>query len=289
MPTGHSSTVRRQRLGAQLRRLRLSSGMTGDDVAAQLNWSASKVSRIETARVRTTVDDVRALLDLYRANETEREELLAVAHDAATRPEWWNAYADILPDRQRVLVDLEAGVVRLRHFQPQVVPGLLQVEPYARRVLHAAGLTRHAASEPSELDKAVAARVARQAILTHPDAPKYEVILDEAVLRRTVGGHEVMRAQIAHLLQVSELTNVSVQVLPLEAASDPLVTSGFVIYDFRDTDDPDTVVVETMTTDLHLREDSDVDVYRRVFERLQAASLTPYTTRSFLAKLTYRT
>lgn len=282
MATG-SPMVRRRRLGAELRTLRDRAGLTGEQVIERVGWpSASKLSRIENGRTRPDLSDVLDLLDLYGATGAEREKLIAIARDAANTRGWWRSFAE-LGHRQRGYAELEAGVVELREYQQSLIPGLLQTPDYARaRVLSELPIHRNL-----DVHAEVAARQARQALLTAENPPRYQAVVDEAALRRCAGPAEVMAAQLARLVELSALPAVTLRVLPLQAQIGdyyvPFVS--FSLFRFADPEDPDMVVLETQTSDLHLGDEEDVSRYRLLFDWLAAAALPPEESVTFLAGL----
>ncbi|MGH4020354.1 MAG: helix-turn-helix domain-containing protein [Pseudonocardiaceae bacterium] len=285
MATG-SPMVRRRRLGAELRTLRDRAGLTGDQVIERVGWSsASKLSRIENGRTRPDLSDILDLLDLYGVAGADREKLIAIGRDAANTRGWWRSFAD-LGHRQRGYAELEAGVVELREYHQSVIPGLLQTPDYARtRVL--SELPVHGSLDA---EAEVAARQTRQALLTAEDPPRYQAVIDESALRRTVAPTEVMAAQLARLVELSALATVTLRVLPLDARiGDYYVPHGsFSLFRFADPDDPDIVVLETLTSDLHLGDEEDVCRYRLVFDWLAAAALPPEESVTLLAGLAHQ-
>ena len=275
--------VRRRRLGAELRTLRDQAGLTGEQVIERVGWaSASKLSRIENGRTRPDLSDIFDLLDLYGVTGADREKLIAIGRDAANTRGWWRSFAD-LGHRQRGYAELEAGVVELRQYQQSVIPGLLQTAGYAR--------TRVRSELPihGNLDAAaeVAARQVRQAVLTTEDPPHYHAVIDETALRRHAASAEVMAEQLARLAKLSALPSVTLRVLPLTVRIGDyyLPHSSFSLYRFADPEDPDIVVLETLTSDLHLGDDEDVSRYRLLFDWLAAAALSPEDSVTFLAEL----
>ena len=282
MATG-SPMVRRRRLGAELRTLRDRAGLTGEQVIERVGWaSASKLSRIENGRSRPDLSDIFDLLDLYGVTGADREKLIAIGRDAANTRGWWRSFAD-LGHRQRGYAELEAGVVELRQYQQSMIPGLLQTPDYARTRVHSE-LPMH-----GSLDAAaeVAARQARQVVLTADDPPHYQAIIDEAALRRRATPVEVMVAQFARLVELSAQPTVTLRVLPLDARIGDyyMPHSSFSLYRFADPEDPDIVVLETLTSDLHLGDDEDVSRYKLLLDWLAAAALPPEESVTFLAGL----
>lgn len=282
MATG-SPMVRRRRLGAELRTLRDRAGLTGDQVIERVGWaSASKLSRIENGRTRPDLSDIFDLLDLYGVTGADREKLIAIGRDAANTRGWWRSFAE-LGHRQRGYAELEAGVVELRQYQQSVIPGLLQTPDYTRtRVLSELPIYGSL-----DVEAEVAARQARQALLTAADPPRYQAVIDEAALRRFVAPPEVMAAQLARLVELSALPAVTVRVLPLHARIGEYYVphSSFSLYRFADPEDPDVVVLETVTSDLHLTDEEDVSRYRLLCDWLVAAALPPEGSVTFLAGL----
>ncbi|GAA3198758.1 helix-turn-helix transcriptional regulator [Nonomuraea roseoviolacea] len=226
MPSHQGSpTVRRLRLGQELRFLRERQKLTGSAVAAELGWSASKVSRIEASKTMPSAEDVESMAKLYRAGEAKLDELFGLLRDA-DQPGWWEDYQNVLPEEYTRFLGLEAEAERERNWEPQLVPGLLQTEDYAREVIQAArGIIR---ITHGGVRSRVEARVERQrAVLHRPDPPMLSFILDESALMRRYGEPSVMRAQMEHLLEMSMLPQVSVRVLALEGFH-PIGTGAFI-------------------------------------------------------------
>jgi transcriptional regulator with XRE-family HTH domain len=270
MPNGPGPTVRRRRLGIELRRLREAAGLTGEDVAGRLEWSATKVSRIETGRVRAHPGDVRDLLDLYGvADEEIRDGLIAIAREARKKG-WWHSYGDVLPRWFEVYVGLEAAAQALWNYQGQLVHGLLQTEDYARAAFQATGFF----TTPEEIERGVQLRVARQALLDRDGPLTLWAILDEAVIRRPVGGREVMRRQLAKLAEAADSSSVTLQVLPTSAGAHAAMDFPFTILRFP-AGEPDVVYLESLTSALYLERAEDLARYTLVFDHLRAAALSP--------------
>lgn len=256
-------TFKGRQLRKELLRLREAAGLSTDDVATQLDWSKAKVSRIETGRNRVSPSDVRLLLDVYgRDDERERQSLIALAREARKQG-WWHNYPDVIASPY---VGFEAESVALRAYQTQLIPGLLQTEAYLRALLRS---VRPAVPE-AEMDRRVAARMARQEILSKEDAPQVWVILDETVLRRSVGGPDVMGGQLRHLAEMAESPNVTLQVLPFEAGSHSAMGVPFVILDFEDEMCASVVYLEHLTGELYLDDETDIARYSLVFDYLRA-------------------
>jgi transcriptional regulator with XRE-family HTH domain len=263
-------TLRGRRLAIELLRRREVTGMSREEVARQLEWSTSTLFRIETGRSRPQPGNVKVLLDLYGVSGPEREGLIQLARDAR-QPGWWHSFRDVLPNPYDVYIGLEAGAASVRNFEPVVVPGLLQTEDYARHMSR---------SGPLELDQGdvedlVKVRMARQRILAREDRPRLWAVADEAVIRRQVGGPEVMRDQLRHLIECAEQGKTTLQVVPYHAGAHAGTTGPFVILDFPEPTDPAVVYVETLAGDIYLEAHADVSRYTLAFDRLVAAALHP--------------
>ena len=272
-----SPTVRRRRLGAELRRHRELAGLTIDQVADQLDCSASKISRLETGQTGLNPRDVRDMLALYGVGDTELEELLAVARETRQRG-WWQPYGSILTG---AYVGFEAAADRIRSYEAQCVPGLLQTADYARSMIAAV----HTGRPRQEVDDRVHVRLGRQALLTQEDPVKFWCVLDEAALRRPVGGREVMRCQLEHLVRESARPNVTLQVLPMAAGEHPGMEGSFVIMSFPDAADPDTVYVTIATGGVFQEKPDDVSRYEIIFDRLQKMALSSAESAEFIATM----
>lgn len=272
-----SPTVRRRRLGAELRRHRELAGLTIDQVADQLDCSASKISRLETGQTGSNPRDVRDMLALYGVGDTELEELLSVARETRQRG-WWQPYGSILTG---AYVGFEAAADRIRSYEAQCVPGLLQTADYARSMIAAV----HTGRPRQEVDDRVHVRLGRQALLTQEDPVQFWCVLDEAALRRPVGGREVMRCQLEHLVRESARPNVTLQVLPMAAGEHPGMEGSFVIMSFPDAADPDTVYVTIATGGVFQEKPDDVSRYEIIFDRLQKMALSGAESAEFIATM----
>ncbi|MFC4001066.1 helix-turn-helix domain-containing protein [Prauserella oleivorans] len=267
MTRGQGPTVRRRRLASELRRLRESSDLTIDEVAEKLECSASKISRIETGNVGVTPRDARDLLELYGVRGDEQEALVQLAREARRRG-WWHAYNEVFTG---TFVGLEADASSLRAYQALLVPGLLQTRRYAHAVIRA---MRPDATE-SEIERRVAARMERQALLRDPHPPEYWAVVDEAVLHRAVGGPEVMAEQLWRLLEVAELPHATIQVVPFSGGAHPGMEGPFLILGFPEQADQDVVYVDSTNGGLYLEDDADVRRYALMFDHLRAAAAKP--------------
>jgi transcriptional regulator with XRE-family HTH domain len=257
-------TVRRMLVGAQLRRLRESRGISREDAGWAIRGSESKISRMELGRVGFKLRDIADLLTLYGViDEEERGTLLAMAREA-NQPGWWHEYGDLLPSWLQSYLDLEAAASLIRTYEIQFVPGLLQTEAYCRAVIRLG----HNGAKPDEIDRRVSVRIARKQLLTRANAPKLWVVLDEAVLRRPIGGREVMRAQIQALAEAASMPNVRLQILPFRVGGHAASGGAFTILRFPEPDLPDVVYVEFLTNAYYLDRPDEVDQYSMAAARL---------------------
>ncbi|MFB9881055.1 helix-turn-helix domain-containing protein [Planobispora siamensis] len=259
-----SSTVLRIVLGTQLRRLREKRHITLDQAGNAIRASHSKVSRMENGRVSFRVRDVADLLTLYGVrDEKDRAPLLALV-ERANLPGWWHDYGDVLPTWFETYVSLEEAASVIRNYEVQFVPGLLQSEEYARAVVR---LGFPDAPE-DEVRRRVDLRMARQRILDGAQSPHLWAVLDEAVLRRPLGGAEVMRGQIDHILRMIRKPNVTVQIAPFSIGGHAAAGGPFSLLRFAQPDLPDIVYMEQLTSAVYLEKRTDVDRYLEVMERL---------------------
>ena len=263
-----SPTVRRKRLGTELRRLREQAGLTCEEVGQRLECSGTRISRIETGRINVRPGDVREMLEIYGVTGSEAASLVQLAREAR-RKGWWHTYGRVLPPWFEAYIGLESEAVRLRDFQPLVMPGLLQTEDYARAVLRAAP----SAGSAEDIDQQVALRMERQAVLARANPPDLWVVLSESVLRAQVGGPEIMRAQLSRLIDIAERASVTLQVLPFTASAHVHPISPFTILEFAEAADPAVVYLEHLTGKLFLESEDEVRRYAAVFDRLRAEAL----------------
>jgi transcriptional regulator with XRE-family HTH domain len=278
---GGGPTVRRMLVGAQLRRLRTEQGISREQAGEAIRASEWKIHRLENGQVGFKDRDIVDLLALYGVTDPDEvEELLAMARDANT-PGWWHQYGDLLPQWFRAFVDLESAATLIRIYEGQLIPGLLQTEPYMRAVMRGARLP-----EPSEAtERRIALRLMRQRLLTRPDAPHLWAVVDEAALRRPVGGRQVIRAQLERLIEAAELPNVTLQVLPFGAGAHPAMVGAFSVLRFGDQELPDVVYVEHLTNALYLDRREDVDQYLHVMESICVRSAPPGKSAEILGKI----
>lgn len=256
-------------LGSRLRRAREAAGVAPAAAAYEIRASASKISRLELGRVGFKPRDVADLLTLYGlADGEERARLLALA-EGANAPGWWQAYADVLPSWFEAYVGLEEAASLIRTYEVQFVPGLLQTADYA------------AATAPEGADEVVAERVelrmARQRLLTRPDPPHVWAVVDEAALRRPIGGRQVMRAQLEHLLEVAKLPAVTLQVMPFRYGAHAAEGGAFILLRFDEPDLPDVVYLESLAGATYLDDQTSLDIYVQAADRLAVDAADPAT------------
>src|SRR3984957_8088306 len=268
MAASPSPTVRRKRLGIELRRLREHARLTCEEVGQRLDCSGTRISRIETGRISVRPGDVRELLEIYGVPGDESEALVQLAREAR-RKIWWHTYGRVLPTWFEPYIGLESEAAALRDFQCMVVPGLLQTKEYARAVLR----TAPTAGPAEDIDRQVALRMDRQGPLDQQEPPDLWVVLSENVLRAQVGGPGVMRTQLSRLIDVAGQANVTLQVLPFGAAAQVQPISPFTILEFPQAADPAVVYLEHLTGSLFLENEDEVRRYIVVFDHLRAEAL----------------
>lgn len=277
-PPRADATVLRMLLGSQLRRLREAAGVTPDQAGYEIRASRSKISRMENGRVSFKDRDIADLLAFYGVtNEEVKQATLKLARQA-NMPGWWAKFGDILPDWFEMYLGLEASASVIRSFELQYVHGLFQTHDYARAVT----VIGHKSAPPDEIERRVALRMKRQELHAESEPPRVWAVMDEAVLRRPVGGRKVMRAQLNHLAEVSAMPHVTLQVLPFELGGHAGEGGSFTILRFNEPDLPDVLYIEHLTSALYLEARSDVDHYMEVMNRLSADALTPARTIKFI-------
>ena len=278
-------TALRIALGAQLRRLREESHVSVADAAEAIRATHSKISRLERGRSGAKQRDVADLLSLYGlTDEAQREELLALARQANT-PGWWQPYNDILPSWFELYLGLEKAASIIRLYEVQFVHGLLQTEDYARAVI----LIANAHAPAEEIERRVSVRMKRQLLLTQPDAPQVWAVLDEAALRRWPAGPGVMRAQLEHLLQVTELPNVTLQIAPFDVGPHAAAGGPFTILRFPEPDLPDMVYLEQLNSAVYLDHPDDVIDYVTVMDQLAVRARTGPDSKDMISALLKQT
>ncbi|MER7954164.1 MULTISPECIES: helix-turn-helix domain-containing protein [unclassified Streptomyces] len=279
MASNVNPTVRRRRLGQELRRLREAKNMTAEQVAERLLVSQSKISRLENGRRSISQRDVRDLCGVYEV-EDERvvESLMQMAKDSRQQG-WWHAFGDI---PYSVYIGLETDAESLRVYEPQIIPGLLQTHGYAEAVINGA----LPESSPTDIDKRVTVRTRRQDRIKDEERPlRLWAVIDEGALRRVVGNRQLMIQQLEHLVEQSQLPHVTVQVLPFEMGAHPGISGHYAILEFPDTSDSSVVYIEGVTSDLYLEKAQDVAKYSVMYEHLRAQALNVEQTREFISDI----
>jgi transcriptional regulator with XRE-family HTH domain len=279
--TARIETFRARQLRRELLRLREAAGLSMEDIAVRLDWSKAKISRIETGKNRVAPSDVRLLLEEYGvADERGRHALMELAREARKKG-WWHNYPDVIASPY---VGFEAEASAIRTYQTQLVPGLLQTEDYVRALLRAVRPSVPA----GEIDRRVAARMDRQKLLDRKDAPHLWAILDETILRRPIGGADVMRGQLARLSEVASRPNVTLQVLAFGAGSHAAMSVPFAILDFDGPTSVSAVYLEHLTGELFLDDEPDIARYTLAFDYLRAKAIDPEGVHEMIARATGR-
>lgn len=275
-----SPTVRRRRLAKALRERREYLAIPAAKVSTDLGWGNTKLGYLENRHAqRPNPEDVARLCEYYSMDQDETEELVQLAVDSAVQG-WWEPYKRHLPRDYTTFIGLEAEAARSQVFEPLIVPGLLQTEDYARALIEE-GRSGHGARE---IGRRVAVRTERQKLLTSSTDPLYlHAIVDEAAIRRRVGGSEVMRAQLEYLRELAALPNVELGVVPFAAGAHPGVAGSFVVLTFRDDRDDPVGYIETIAGDLFVEKEAEVHEYVAAFERLTAKALHTEDTMSVIA------
>lgn len=279
MSTDEGPTLRRRRLGSELKRCRERAGLTQESVSRHFEWHAAKVTRIETARVAVTPRDVRDLLTLYGIEDEQYREALLELARASKQKTWWTDYRDIM--RPGNFVGLEAEASMLRVWEPIVVPGLLQTESYVQALMR----TGRSWDPPEQMARRVALRMKRQSRLTGPNPLELLAVIDESIVRRSIGGPAVMEEQLGHLIDMAKLPNVTVQILPFDAGEHPFLGGSAALLEFRETTHLDVVYLEGLAGDLYEEQHSEVARYRAEFERLSERALDPRLTLKMIESL----
>ena len=279
MASNVNPTVRRRRLGQELRRLRELKGMTAEEVAERLLVSQSKISRLENGRRSISQRDVRDLCGVYEVEDHRIvDSLMQMAKDSRQQG-WWHSFGDI---PYSVYIGLETDAASLRVYDPQVVPGLLQTRQYAEALI--AGALPETA--PADIEKRVQVRMRRQERISAADNPlRLWTVLDEAALRRVVGNRALMREQLDHLVEQSQLPHVTVQVIPFDMGAHPGLNGQYAILEFPDAADSSVVYIEGVTSDLYLEKANDVQKYSVMYEHLRAQALNVELSRQFIARI----
>lgn len=278
---GQGPTALRIALGTHLRRLREASHVTPEQAAEAIRGTRSKISRLERGRTTARQRDVADLLSLYGvADPGEREQVLELVRQAST-PGWWQQYSDVLPRWFEAYVGLERAASIIRNYEVQFVQGLLQTEDYARAVI----VISNAHAPVEDIDRRVSLRMKRQELLTQSGAPQFWAVLDEAALRRSPGGPMVMRAQLEHLLQITELPNVTLQIVPFDAGPHAGAGGPFSVLRFPEPDLPDVVFLEQLNSAVYLDNPNDVLNYVTIMDQLCVQAATDTASRDMIRAL----
>lgn len=274
--------VQRRRLRVELRRARQAAGLTQEQVATELEWSLSKVIRVEAGSAGISARDLEALLRLYRIEDSDRVSELAALARAARERSWWDIYRNVASAGLLQLIGYEAAACITRAFEPLVVPGLLQTEEYARAIIRhfIDGLSAEAE------DSLVDLRMRRQELLDRTDPPLLFFVLDESVIRRPVGGNAVMRRQLSSMTEMAQRPNVTIEVVPFSAGAHSGLKGPFVTLEFPETADDDVLYLENARGDLISREvPAEILSYREAFESLRNLSLGPEGSLRYLSQV----
>lgn len=269
-------TVRGRRLARELRKLRETQQLTLQEVADRLDWSRATVSRLETGQTRPKPGDIADLLDLYGVASPERDALITLAREAGQRG-WWTAYADVFTGSY---VALEDEASQIRTWDPQLIHGLLQTEDYAREVITAGRLL----PDQNQVERRIDARKARQKLLDRQDAPRLHLIFDESVLRRPIGGRDVMRAQLEALAEFAARPRIVLQVLPYHTGAHAGLDGRFTILSFPNPADPDIAYVEGTMGDVYLESAEAIATHGDRFDRVAEVSLPPEESAHLIAE-----
>jgi transcriptional regulator with XRE-family HTH domain len=279
-----SPSMRRRRLAAELRKLRDQSGLQLTEAARRLGWQASQLSRIENRQSGVSAPDLRKLLDLYEVTDEDYRGHLADLARRVNERGWWQKYAGLIGSEYADLIGLEGEARASRSYEQELVPGLLQTPDYARAAIRAS----RPVDTSEEIGRRVEIRMERQEILVRSDPPfRLNVVLSEAVLRRPVGGNEVMRAQIEHLMRPRDRANVTIQVLPFSAGVHPSMVGPFTVMTFPDPDDLGVVNIEYATGSVFLEDPDELRVYEEVWSALQASALSADDSQAFLKSTSF--
>jgi transcriptional regulator with XRE-family HTH domain len=278
--------MRRRRLAAELRRLRHESEKSIEDVAVSLGWQPSKLSRIENRQVGISTADLRKLLVAYKVEDHAYREQLTDMARRATERGWWQSFSsDVVPSALANLIGLETEARTIRSYEPELVPGLLQTEAYARAIMRAWQPSWTAA----EIDRRVDIRLARQDVLRQAGPlPQASCIINESVLRRTVGGNEVMHEQIEMLAKERDPANVSVQILSFNSGAHPAMAGPFQVLTFHDPGDLGIVHLESAMTAITLEQPEELRRYDEIWGSLQARALSPEDSRVMMRSYALR-
>lgn len=278
-PSG-GPTVLRILLGRQLRQLRQQREISAKQAGYRVRLSESAISRMENGQVGFKTRDIRDLLKLYGVTDRQERDAFLRLVEQANQPGWWQRFNDVLPSWFQTFVGLQEGAAEIWEYENQVIPGLLQTEDYARAVLGVPPWRPPA----DEIEQKVKLRLTRHQLLHRDHPPKVWMVIDEVVLRRPVGGPAVMRAQLEHLIQLTELSNLTVQILPTRTRV-PLVSPSFVLLRFAEPELPAIVYVEQLSTAQYLDKREDRERYMQALSHVAVAAEVPAATVSILREV----
>jgi transcriptional regulator with XRE-family HTH domain len=283
MEDSPSPLMLRRRLRTELRTARMHKELTQEQVARAMDWSLSKMNRIEKAKTGISTNDLKALLPLYDITDEEHtEELLSLAKAARQTP-WWQRYSDVAPTTLLELIDYESAASAIRQFEPMYVPGILQTEDYARAVLREAYGGEDFSGE--RVRALVDLRTRRRELLVSKDAPQFFFLLDEAVIRRVAGDGAIMRGQLSHLVSLADLPNVTIQVVLFEAGLHPGMSGAFEVVEFDDTPDENVVFFEGPGGDNISDDSGQTKNFLETFMRVTEKALSPADSAARLRKI----
>ena len=282
MAEGGSPLVQRRRLRAELKKARQTSGLTQDQVAGEMDWSMSKIIRIESGSSGISANDLKALLQLYGVKDPGQVDSLVALARAARERSWWSAYRDVAPQSLLQLIEYESEAHAVRQFETLFIPGILQTEDYARAVLQ-----NHYDEGPGsdQLRALVELRTRREDLFDAENGPSFHFILDEAVVRRLVVGPSVMRRQLRRLIEVANKPNITIEIIPFSAGLHAGMKGPFEIIEFTDPSDSDIVFMESPRGDIISDDPEEILKYREAFEGLVKASLGPRDSLTLVATI----
>ncbi|GAB1694932.1 helix-turn-helix domain-containing protein [Krasilnikovia sp. M28-CT-15] len=277
---GARGSIDRRRLGIELRQLREAKGLTLEDLKAHTGWSTSKGSRQERGLVPINPADLRTLMQFYEVKEQAIIDALFALASGSRGRDWWHRYDDVVSRQFSTYLGFEAVASVVQTYEGMVVPGLLQTPEYARALVDAVG----DAQNEEEAGRRVEARTYRQQILQGDDAPRLHAILDEGIMHREVGGRDVMRGQLMHLLDAVRRTNVVVQVIPYQAGAHRAMEGGFIILRFAEDENSDVVSVDLRTRSLYIDDRAEVEEYREAWESVLATAASPLQSQQLIER-----
>ncbi len=282
MADGGNSLMQRRRLRAELKRARQAKDLTQEQVAREMDWSLSKIIRIEAGSSGISANDLKALLRFYEITDAEQVDVLLALAKAARERSWWSAYRDVAPPQLLQLIEYESAASAIRQFESMFVPGILQTEDYARAVIQDYYDERPGSDKLRAL---VELRVRREELLDSDNPPSFQFMLDEAVVRRLVGGSTVMKRQLRRMIELAGKPHLTIEVIPFSAGLHPGMKGPFEIIEFADPSDSDIVFLESPRGDIVSDNPEETLSRREAFERLGKASLGPRDSLTRLARI----